>query len=56
MNWYYIKAKDKTINKPSGKVITFWLYSESKESIKDIIFKQGCVDIEWIKQKTPPFI
>ena len=54
--WYHIKGKDKTINKPEGKVLTFWLWGESKEDIRKLVIKKGYINIEWIIEETPPFI
>ena len=54
--WFHIKSKDKSICKPEGKVFTFWLWGESKEDIKELVIKKGYINIEWIREETPPFI
>ena len=54
--WYHIKARDMGIFKPNGKVITFWLWGDSEDHIRDLLSKKNCKDIEWIKQEEPTFI
>ena len=55
--WYHIKGKDKSIYKPEGKVLTFWLWGETKDEVKAIATnKRNIVEIEWIREETPPFI
>ena len=53
--WYHIKARDMGIYKPNGKVITFWLWGDSEDHIRDLLSKKNCKNIEWIKQEKPPF-
>ena len=56
--WFHIKARCTDIFLPDGKVITFWLWGDSKEHIKKLL-KQGnnsYTDIEWIKHEKPDFI
>ena len=53
--WYHIKARDMKIYKPMGKVITFWLWGDSEDHIRDLLSKKNCKNIEWIKQEKPPF-
>ena len=56
--WFHIRARATDIFMPDGKVITFWLWGDSKEHIKKLL-KQGnnsYTDIEWIKQEKPDFI
>ena len=54
--WYHIKARDMGIFKPNGKVITFWLWGDSEDHIRDILAKKNVKDIEWIRQEKPTFI
>jgi hypothetical protein len=54
--WYHIKARDISIFKPNGKVITFWLWGNSEDHIRDILAKKNVKDIEWIRQEKPTFI
>ena len=54
--WFHIKGKDKSICKPVGKVLTFWLWGESKKDIRELVIKKGYQNIEWIREETPPFI
>ncbi len=54
--WYQIKARDMSIFKPDGKVVTFWLWGPSRTWVRDHLgqndnFKQ----IESIKAGTPSF-
>ena len=55
--WYHIKIKpdvDKVLSKAP-----FWLGGEDKEDILKILNKKHKItenNVEWIKQKTPPFI
>ena len=52
---YHIRARDMSIFKPDGKVITFWLWGDSEDHIRDLLSKKNCKDIEWIKQEEPTF-
>ena len=54
--WYHIRARDMGIYKPNGKVITFWLWGNSKTHIKELCSLKNIRDIEWIKKKEPPFL
>ena len=47
--WYHIKARDMGIYKPNGKVITFWLWGDSEDHIRDLLSKKNCKDIQYIK-------
>ena len=47
--WYNIKARDMSIFKPTGKVISFWLHGDSETHIRELLSKKGITDIEWIK-------
>ena len=54
--WYYIKIK------PDNGILSkvpFWLGADSEEDIYKILKKKHKItenNVEWIKQKTPPFI
>ena len=54
--WFHIKGKDKSIYKPNGKVITFWLYGESKDAVWITAVNKGITKIQWVREETPPFI
>jgi len=48
---YHIRARDMSIFKPDGKVITFWLYAENENKLRELLDKKGFKDIEWIIQE-----
>ena len=56
--WFQIKARDTTIWKPKGRVITFWLWGDSELHIRELLDKKSYKDIEWIKPVglTLPFV
>ena len=54
--WFHIKARDMSIFKPKGKVVTFWLGGDSEKEIRKILKKKKYNKIEWIREETPPFI
>ena len=39
------------IFKPKGKVITFWLYAENEDKLRELLKQKGIKDIEWIIQE-----
>ena len=47
--WYHIRAKDTTIFKPDGKVITFSLWADSEDKLYKILTEKGCKDITILK-------
>ena len=48
--WYQIKARDISIFKPNGKVITFYLWGKDEAHIKNILKQKGHhTDIHYIK-------
>ena len=49
--WFHIKALDPGIK----KVTTFWLGADSREELDIILKDKNIINIEWIKQETPPF-
>jgi len=50
MAWYEIKAKDISIFKPDGKVITFYLWGKDEADIKTILKRKNHhTDIHYIK-------
>ena len=48
---YHIRARDMSIFKPDGKVITFWLCAENEDKLRELLDKKGFKDIEWIIQE-----
>ena len=54
--WYKIKARDMGMLKPEGKVLTFWLWADSREHLDTLLKNKNMADIEWVKQDTPPFV
>jgi hypothetical protein len=54
--WFHIKGIDKSICKPEGKVLTFWLWGESKDDVWIKAIDKGITKIQWVKAEIPPFI
>ena len=56
--WFQVKARDMSIWKPKGRVITFWLWGDSEQHIRELLTKKQFKDIEWIKPigDTLPFV
>ena len=54
--WFHIKGKDKSICKPEGKVVTFWLWGESKDEVWIRVIDKGINKIQWVREEIPPFI
>ena len=55
--WFYIKLKSSVKNVLS--YTTFWLGADSEEEIYKILKRKHKINkegVEWVKQKTPPFI
>ena len=48
---YHIRARDMSIFKPDGKVITFWLWAGNEDKLRELLDKKGFKDIEWIIQE-----
>ena len=48
---YHIRARDMSIFKPEGKVITFWLWAENEIELRNLLAEQDIKDIEWIIQE-----
>jgi len=48
---YHIRARDMSIFKPEGMVITFWLYAENEDKLHELLKQKGIKDIEWIIQE-----
>ena len=48
---YHIRARDMSIFKPDGKVITFWLWAENEDKLRELLDRKGFKDIEWIIQE-----
>ena len=47
--WFHIRARDMSIWKPKGRVITFWLWGDSELHIRELLKQKQFKDIEWIK-------
>ncbi|OUW62754.1 MAG: hypothetical protein CBD58_01240 [bacterium TMED198] len=56
--WFHIRARATDIFMPDGKVITFWLYGDSEQHIRELLKQKSYKDIEWIKPvgDTLPFV
>ena len=39
------------IFKPDGKVITFWLYAENEDKLRELLKEKDIKEIEWIIQE-----
>ena len=50
--WYHIKARDMGIYKPNGKVITFWLWGDSEDHIRDLLSKKNILSKEDYTKKS----
>jgi len=50
--FFKITGRDMRICKPEGKVITFWLASETHEQVLEICEKKGIIDIEEVIDDT----
>ena len=48
---YHIQARDMSIFKPDGKVITFWLWAENELKVRELLYEKGFKDIKWIIQE-----
>ena len=48
--WFHIKARDMDMFKPEGKVLTFWLWADSRERLDILLKSKNMTDIEWIKE------
>ena len=47
--WYQIRAKDMSIFKPDGKVITFSICADSEDKLYKMLTEKGCKDITILK-------
>ena len=52
--WFHIRARDTDMD----RVITFWLWGDSEQHIRELLDNKSYKDIEWIKPKglTLPFV
>ena len=51
LKWFRCKARDMSIFKPDGKVITFWIGGVSEDSvIHTLSIDKGMKDIEYVKE------
>ena len=48
---YHIRARDMSIFKPEGMVITVWLYAENEDKLHELLKQKGIKDIEWFIQE-----
>ena len=48
---YHIRARDMRIFKPDGKVITFWLWAENEDKLRELLKEKDIKEIEWIIQE-----
>jgi len=49
--WYNIRARDVRMD----KVLQFWLFAENREKLDKLLERNQYDEIEWIKEKTPPW-
>jgi len=43
--WYKIKAKDMSLGKPNGIVVTFSIWADDEKKLSKILADKNCVDI-----------
>ena len=55
LKWFKCKARDMSIHKPKGMVITFWLWGDSESDIRKILDNKNIKDVEWVEKKKPSF-
>ena len=48
--WYKCKARDMTIHKPEGMILTFHIGGISEDSVRKVLIQKGMVDIDYIKE------
>ena len=53
--WFHIRGRDMDMFKPDGKVISFWLWADSRKRLDKLLKNKNITDIEWIKQEKLPF-
>ena len=53
--WFHIRGRDMSIFKPEGKVITFWMWTDSREKLDELLKDRDITKIEWIKEEDPGF-
>ena len=49
--WYNIRARDTRLD----RVLEFWLGAESREKLDELLKTKPFDNIEWIKEKIPPW-
>ena len=47
--WYKIKAKDMSLGKPNGIVVTFSIWADDEKKLSKILADKNCVDISIIR-------
>jgi hypothetical protein len=50
--WYRVRARDNTIFKPNGKVITFSIWSETDEEFWKLMKKKKHTEVEILNKTT----
>ena len=48
--WYRVRAKDNTIFKPDGKVITFSIWADSDEKFWKLMKERNITEVKIIKK------
>ena len=48
--WYKVRAKDNTIFKPDGKVITFSIWADSDEKFWELMKERNITEVKIIKK------
>ena len=48
--WYKCKARDMSIHKPKGFILTFRIGGESELQVRELLVSKGMKDIEYIKE------
>jgi len=49
--WYNIRARDIRM----GKALEFWLFAKDREKLDELLKRNQCDNIEWIKESIPPW-
>ena len=50
--WYRVEAKDNTIFKPKGKVITFSIWSETDEKFRKLMKDKSMTEVKILNKTT----
>lgn len=49
--WYNIRARDINMD----RTVTFWLFAENRQKLDKLLERNQYDNVEWIKQKAPPW-